>query len=257
MRQVVLAFLLYGNETGYFPPHLEWRYGVYGQESPTFAEWWSSTGHDQYPWLPEDAQTPNDIPPPWNTMLPSFYESAVGDSIVRSRYSLVKSPWLPDPGVLTCPEFVDYVEANPDSGLETRYCQNQDFTAGSWGYKGCTAKRMQEPGAGQRTVLLMKAGCRTKYGTFIMLMEPAREGGSNEWTGHFDPMAVPNGGEKPSMDPMIKIMHMRSGNTGHANFGYSDGSVRQYWTDDPGHEESGHDPTKEPSKPEWNGTFIE
>jgi prepilin-type N-terminal cleavage/methylation domain-containing protein len=249
IRQVVLAHLMYGDETGWFPCQRVWKKGIYGEPTMSFGEWWrtSEYGHAQFSHLPRDIEDPSELPPPWNVAIPPLFKANSGAQILNARYSLVKSPWLPDPSVLTCPEFAIYAEARPGSNVETTYDQNEDFTDGSWHHGGCSEITFVEPGT-TTPIPLMSAGCRMKFGTFIMITEPGGQG-SNEWSGSFS-------GEAHGVPAYVKIMHMRSGTTGHANFGFSDGSVRSWWTDDP-EQKHGFDPTKSPTRREWNGTLID
>ena len=91
---------------------------------------------------------------------------------------------------------------------------------------------------------------------FIMIIEPDGHG-SNEWCGWFGTGVGPGGETVPVTPAYVKTLHMTSGTaprtSGHANFGFSDGHVEHYWTDDP-MLDKGYDETKYPPKWKWNGS---
>jgi hypothetical protein len=245
MRQVCIAHNMYGDETGFYPSYYHWSNGVYGAEDISFAEWWAESGHSQYDWLPADVQQPSDLPPPWPAIISSIYQGDRAEAVKLGRYSLVKSPWLEDPQAMVCPEAVAWAEAN--GGGATRVKTNEDYNLSGTG--GCTVT-VPEPGTGT-SIKLCNVGCRVQQGIFIMIVEPG-SGGSNEWTGHFGRDI--EAGKKPSVAWHRKILHMRSGRSGHANFGFSDLHVQHWWTDDPDYEK-GWNPGLAPSPYEWAGTL--
>jgi prepilin-type N-terminal cleavage/methylation domain-containing protein len=247
MRQVCLAHNMYGDETGFYPNYYYWNDGAFGQGDLSFADWWSNDkdGYATYPMLPADAQQASDLPLPWNTIVNAIYQGDRAKFVMVSRYSLVSSPWLEDRQAMVCPEAVLWAESH--GGGATRFKTNEDYNLSGTG--GCTV-HVQEPGT-TGSIKLCNVGCRVKQGTFIMLVAPG-SGGSNEWTGHFGKDIAE--GRTPHVKPHRKILHMRSGNSGHANFGFSDLHVQHWWTDDPDYER-GWDETLAPNPYEWNGTL--
>jgi prepilin-type N-terminal cleavage/methylation domain-containing protein len=220
MRQVATAFVVYGTETGWYPSfrYSRWSSGVYGQEVMDFATWWQATGHSDYSWLPEDATELSDLPELWQPIIGSVFNFESGDQVLTSRYSLVQSPWLRDSNVLYCPE------------NKRKYKVPDSWTGSGGSHIG--ARMIDEPGLTGIQVELAPVGAVDKAGTRIFMGEPGCSG-EHEWCGHWkqDENGVWTRTSNAGQNKKARITHMRSGQSGHANFVYTDLHVEQYWTD--------------------------
>jgi prepilin-type N-terminal cleavage/methylation domain-containing protein len=245
MRQIALAFVTYGAETGWYPLFYNnhWKKGVYGQEWIDFATWWQTSGHRKYDFLPEDVTDSSQLPPPWDHVMWTEYNAASGNQIINSRYSLVKSPWLPDPNVFFCPE------------AESKYTVPDSWFV-SAGY-GVGGRYVDEPGLANIRVFIGPVGGADKRGRRIFMGEPGC-GGEHEWCGWWKLKDGVYLISRKTGRKKARITHMRSGLSGHANFVYTDLHVEHFWTDTPyGAEVDEPFPMDKCPPPwHWTGTFT-
>jgi prepilin-type N-terminal cleavage/methylation domain-containing protein len=246
MRQIALAFVAYGTETGWYPQFYSnhWKEGVFGQDWIDFVTWWQTSGSNTYDFLPEDITDPSELSPPWDNIIWTEYNAARGDQIINSRYSLVKSPWLEDPNVFFCPE------------AKRKYQVPDSWYVSAGGAVG--ARFMDEPGLSGIRVFLGPVSGADKRGTRIFLGEPGC-GGEHEWCGWWT--RLDDGSyiiDRKAGRKMARITHMRSGLSGHANFAYTDLHIEQFWTDTPEAPDVGEPFPMEKCPPPWHwtGTFT-